>query len=62
MDLWKCRWIIERRLLGVRELRDAQRIEHFLQPEFLTHVTMREMGIDQAEPSLKKKGRVFPNA
>lgn len=51
MDLYVCQWIIDRRMLGVRELRDVARIEHFNQPEFLEHVTLRQMGVAPIEIS-----------
>lgn len=45
MDLFMCELIIERHLYGVPELRKAEKIEHFCQPDHIQHFTMEELGV-----------------
>jgi hypothetical protein len=44
-DLLLCQWIVERRLIGVAELRRAADIEHFNQSDYVEHVTLEQMGV-----------------
>jgi hypothetical protein len=34
-DCLKCQWIIERELIGIRELKEARRVEHFCQSDYV---------------------------
>jgi hypothetical protein len=46
MDCYKCHSIIGRKLVGIPEIRKARLIEHFLQSEFVNHVTFQDMNLD----------------
>jgi hypothetical protein len=43
MDLCFCQWLIDRRLVGVTALRDAFKIEHFCQSDYLKFLTYGEI-------------------
>ena len=45
MDLHACQRIIEDRSCGCRELRWANRVEHYLQPDFIEHVSLEQLGV-----------------
>lgn len=45
LDCFECHYIIGTRLVGIPEIRKAGAIEHFLQSEYVTHVTFQDMGL-----------------
>jgi len=44
-DCFQCHYCIGRKMIGLREIRKADGIEHFNQSDFTTHVTFADVGI-----------------
>jgi hypothetical protein len=45
MDLYACQEILGWKLIGMSELRKAEKIAHFNQSDYLEHVSLQEMGV-----------------